>query len=127
MSKKQYPKVDIESFELIQNNYDDGINVYNVLKLIEHSKKYEAFDLPLAGIDLSRYPWGKLSIKQYCYHAKRALNSDLRYPILLDPDGYICDGWHRLAKALIKGNTTIKAIRMESMPEPDRPSDIEEE
>ena len=32
--------------------------------------------------------------------------------------GTICDGWHRVVKTILKGETTIKAIRIEEMPDP---------
>ena len=48
----------------------------------------------------------------------------LNYPIILDDCGQIADGYHRLCKAILEGRETIKAIRLEEMPAPDR---IEEE
>ena len=47
----------------------------------------------------------------------KAVNSD--YPIILDPDGQLFDGAHRVAKALAQGQSTIKAVRMKEMPPPD--------
>lgn len=120
------PIVKIDDMELIENEYNDGVNIYNVLKLIEHSKKFEVFDLPVAGIDISKSPWGDQNIKGMAYHYKRMQNASFKHPILLDPDGYTCDGWHRILKALIKGRRTIKAIRMDTMPKPDRPSESNE-
>lgn len=46
-----------------------------------------------------------LSIDDY----KRIKKADLDYPILLDKDGKIKDGYHRLAKAFLKGHKTIDA------------------
>ena len=53
------------------------------------------------------------------YHIKRIEKADLNYPILLDPDGCIIDGWHRIAKAVLNEDLTIKAKRLQIMPEPD--------
>jgi hypothetical protein len=45
---------------------------------------------------------------------------DLSYPIIQAPDGWIMDGYHRIAKAILEGKTTIKAVRLPALPEPDR-------
>ena len=51
------------------------------------------------------------------YEINRVLNVDTTYPIILNPDGVIVDGYHRLVKAYLDGDTTIKAIRLPKMPE----------
>lgn len=120
MKKNNIPKVKIEKLDLIENNYiNNGGRKWSALKLIEHSKQFETFDLPLIGVDLSSYPWNIQSIDDFCYHVKRVMNTDLKHPILLDDYGRICDGFHRVSKAILLGKTHIKAIRLESMPEPD--------
>jgi len=91
---------------------------YYVKDLIEISKDLEVFEIPLKAIDLSRMPWSIDSIKDFVHHSHRMSKSDLKHPIILDVDGYICDGWHRLAKCLIEGKETIKAVRLTVMPEP---------
>ena len=50
---------------------------------------------------------------------KRVLNTDLNYPIILNEEGFIMDGWHRVTKALLEGRETIKAVRFEKTPPPD--------
>ena len=115
------PKVKIDSIKLIENEYQDQRgNVWNVLKLIEHSKQFKPFNMPLAGIDLSRMPWEIDNINTFVYHVKRVEKTEMIHPIILDDEGIIADGWHRVAKAILKGKTYIKAIRLESMPNPDK-------
>lgn len=48
--------------------------------------------------------------------------ADLAYPVILHPDGWLMDGWHRVAKVLRSGGTKIRAVRftVESLPPPDR-------
>jgi hypothetical protein len=48
------------------------------------------------------------------------MDADLTCPILLDWNGDIADGRHRLIKALAKGRRTLKARRITWKPEPDR-------
>jgi hypothetical protein len=50
---------------------------------------------------------------------KRIMKADLNYPIILDEDGEIIDGRHRVIKALYLGHKTIKAVRFDTNPEPD--------
>lgn len=52
-------------------------------------------------------------------HAKLIAEVDLRYPVILCPQGRVIDGMHRICKALIRGDKTIKAVRLEKMPPPD--------
>lgn len=106
----------------IEENYfinQDGY-VYSAAKLIEHSKKYKEFNMPLVGIDLRRSCWTINDIDDFIYHAKRCSDANLDYPIILDTCGTIADGMHRVAKAIVHGHTTIKAIRLETMPPEDR-------
>ena len=44
---------------------------------------------------------------------------DLARPIILGADGRVMDGMHRVAKAILEGNATIKAVRFLKEPDPD--------
>ena len=39
----------------------------------------------------------------------RVNKANLKYPIILHPDGHLADGYHRCTKALIKGKKYIQA------------------
>ena len=80
----------------------------------------EVFDFPLCALDMSNKPWTMANFMWILYHVERINKADLSYPIILTPEGIVCDGWHRIAKAVLNGNTTIKAVRLISMPEADR-------
>lgn len=110
------PKVKIEEVKLSENYFNDNGYRYSAFKLIEHSEQFNVFDLPLAGIDLTTMAWGISNMDDFIHHAKRCVDTDLEYPILLTPKGQVCDGWHRICKAIVMGEETIKAIRLESMP-----------
>ena len=116
-----YPVVNIDTVGLEENYFEDQDGcVYGSAKLIEHSKKYTPFDLPLAGIDLRRGSWDINDLDDFIHHAKRCSNASLNYPIILDKYGTIADGCHRVVKAIVLGRETIKAIRLETMPTYDR-------
>ncbi|WNH10066.1 hypothetical protein [Thalassobellus suaedae] len=115
------PKVNIDTVSLDENYYiDQDGYVYSATKLIEHSKKYESFELPLAGIDLRRSVWTVNDLDDFIHHAKRCTEANLKYPIILDKYGTIADGCHRIVKAIVIGKKSITAIRLLSMPDPDR-------
>ncbi len=52
-------------------------------------------------------------------HAQLIRAADLRYPIILCPEGRIMDGMHRVLRALDDGRDTIPAYRLITMPAPD--------
>ena len=115
------PKIPLDKVTIDENYYIDADGyVYSAVKLIEHSKKYEPFDLPLAGIDLRRKAWQINDLDDFIHHAKRCEETNLNHPIILDKYGTIADGCHRIVKAIVQGKTTIKAIRLETMPTYDR-------
>ncbi|MOA54550.1 hypothetical protein D3C78_1781890 [compost metagenome] len=47
------------------------------------------------------------------------LAADLAYPIILDSEGRVMDGMHRVSKALMQGATHIDAVQFEQDPAPD--------
>lgn len=113
----------ISSFNYLENSFEDGDKVYRVKDLIKAAEGLEQFDMPLAGIATHGWPWAGANIKSFIYHMKRVQEADMGYPIILATDGYICDGWHRVCKAILEGRSYIRAVRLEVMPEPDRKTD----
>lgn len=116
------PIVELQTQGLAENTYRSDNNIWSASNLIQwcKEKEYTIFDLPLAGIDLSYSPWTSLSnVKQIANHFKRVQLANLDYPVILDDHDYIADGWHRIVKALVDGKSTIKAIRIQEMPQPD--------
>lgn len=120
--KTQTPLTPIESFSLEESQYIRGNEIWKATTLIDYckAKGYKPFDLPLAGIDLSEAHFTYSCAAVFIFQMKRVQNADLSYPIILDDFGQIADGWHRVCKAILEGKTTIKAIRMDSMPAYDK-------
>jgi hypothetical protein len=52
-------------------------------------------------------------------HARRILDADLRYPIILSAEGYLMDGGHRIAKAYLLQHQEVAAVQFPFDPEPD--------
>ena len=52
-------------------------------------------------------------------HMRLVETADLTYPILIDAEGKLMDGMHRVAKALLAGHTHIHAQQLSLTPAPD--------
>lgn len=96
--------------------------VYAVARLWKLSESFESFSHPLTALDLSSQVWfhGRCpSIEEVIQHYDKVLAADLDYPILLDADGRVMDGYHRIVKARLQGDTTISAVRFPVTPTAD--------
>lgn len=107
--------------EPLQDYYRDCEgNHYSVARLIDDSKKLPVFDVPLAAISLSSKPWDGDNMLCLAFHLRKCMDADLSHPILLDWNGDIADGRHRVLRAIADGKRTIKARRIQWKPEPCR-------
>ena len=52
-------------------------------------------------------------------HARLIGETDLDYPIIVDPDDRVMDGMHRVCKAYMESRETVLAYRLRALPEPD--------
>jgi DNA-binding protein VF530 len=59
------------------------------------------------------------TVRSVAEHAKRILECDLSYPVILTEDWRVFDGMHRIARHLMEGKTGIRVVRFETNPEPD--------
>lgn len=112
-----YPAVKIDGCAVHENTYSDNGKIWTVTNLIARSKDLVPFDLPLAAIYTGCQVWDAVgSAYGMAHHMRRALDVDTSYPIILDQEGFIMDGWHRVLRALIDGKATIKAVRFAETP-----------
>ena len=119
--KKPYQPVRFAAHIPLEGYYNDGHgNLYNVARLVDMCKDLEPFDAPLQAFDLSAPIWQNYSIFDLAFHVKAVNDADLDYPIILDWNGSIADGRHRIIKALVLGHSTIKCVRMYWKPEADK-------
>jgi len=90
---------------------------FSVARLVELSKDFKVMNIPLDHLNVyNRY--SDLTLRDMAMHMNAVNNSDLSYPIILDEDGEIMDGRHRIIKAMITGEKSIKAVRFDKNPEP---------
>jgi len=116
-----YPVFDLDVTYWTDNQfYSRGDYMWDVKKLWELSKDLPVYDIPLFSLQTDQALWdGADTFMGMLRHCKLINQADLRHPIILDSDGHIADGRHRLGKALMLGRSTIPAKRLISMPDPD--------
>ena len=115
-------KVPIEDMKFAESEFRRGGDAWKAQTLYDFAKakEYPVMDMPLWCIDLSDAPFDSGSLRNFIFQCKRVQECSLDYPIILDDNGQIADGYHRLCKAILEGKETIKAIRLLEMPSPDR-------
>ena len=120
MENNRFPKIDIEKFFVSDNTCSYQDKIWDSGTIFKASRDLEPYDLQLSALNLD-VPFAYAStIATFLYQVKRMQEADLSYPIIQAPDGWIMDGYHRIAKAILEGHTTIKAVRLPVLPDPDR-------
>ena len=56
--------------------------------------------------------------REFVEDVRKVNNADLSCPIILDDEGYVMDGRHRIMKSLLQGKKKILAVRFKRTPEP---------
>ena len=96
-----------------------GRNHWSVPRLFELSRNLPVMDVVIDHMS-TYFVYDKLTLRELIAHMKAVEAADLSYPIILGEDGELMDGRHRLMKAIMLGHTTIKAVRFDENPSPDR-------
>ena len=103
----------------------DQRTIWDVNRLVRLSTSLPVKEVSLSEInELDECFWfgednAGATCRQVAEHALLINETDLKYPIILSADGGVMDGMHRVAKALIEGRESIKAVQFELDPEPD--------
>lgn len=74
-------------------------------------------EIPINHLNV-RYMYDRMSLREMVTHMQAVNDADLEMPIILDEDGEVMDGRHRIMKALLLGKETIKAVRFDENPYP---------
>ena len=96
-----------------------GNHIWSVPRLFELSRNLPVMDVPLDHLNVF-YRYEKLTLRDMVTHMQAVNDADLLAPIILDEDGELMDGRHRLMKAMLLGEKTIKAVRFDENPAPCR-------
>jgi len=99
-----------------------GRHSWSVPRLFELSRNLPIMEVPINHLSLY-YTYEKLTLRDMVMHMNAINNADLDKPIILDEDGELMDGRHRLMKSMLLGKETIKAVRFDENPSPCKVSD----
>jgi len=111
----------IERFVTIEEGQQAklGSNIWFVARLITLTKDMKSFDIPLKHLNVYN-TYNKITLREMVSHMKCVNDADMSYPIILDEDGEVMDGRHRIMHALLNNFKSIKAVRFDKNPEPCR-------
>ena len=104
---------------------EQGLDAWDVDRLIELSRDLPVHDVPLDGItEVDSDYWFRYgpivpTVRRIVEHMQLITEVDLTYPIILAADGRVMDGMHRVARAILDGHSMVKAVRFAIDPEPD--------
>lgn len=90
--------------------------------MFELSRELPVIEVPLDHLHLY-YTYEKIRLRDMVMHMKAVLAVDKSKPIILDEDGELMDGRHRIMRAMLDGDATIKAVRFDKNPDPCKVSD----
>ncbi|WP_299650107.1 hypothetical protein [uncultured Tateyamaria sp.] len=111
----------------------DGLMAWDMRKIAATTEHLTPQSVPLENIaELDENWWFAHGTtptpRAIAGHMKLIQSADRTYPIILDSEGRLMDGMHRVVQALLAGDTTINAIRLPRTPAPDYigrdPSDL---
>ena len=99
-----------------------GRHYWSVPRLFQLSANLPRLEIPLNHLSLY-HTYEKLTLREMVMHMRGIEAADLSFPIILDEDGDLMDGRHRLMKAMLLNHETILAVRFDENPKPDRIED----
>jgi hypothetical protein len=101
------------------------LDAWDVDRLIELSRDLPVIEVPVTSIEEvdSNYWFGDFfgdpTVRKLVEHMQLVQEVDSAFPIILGVDGRVMDGMHRIARALLEGRPTIRAVQFDVHPEPD--------
>lgn len=99
-----------------------GRHSWSVSRLHELARELPVMQVPLRHLYVY-YTYEKITLRDMVMHMKAVQEASLEYPIILDEDGELLDGRHRLMKAMLNGEENIKVVRFSKNPAPCRVSE----
>jgi hypothetical protein len=100
--------------------------VWRVERLWRLAADLPVIDVPVADIPaLDEVTWFALEPdrlptgRRVAEHARRIYEADLTWPLILSRRHWVMDGMHRLCRAYLLGQETVRAVRFDVDPEPD--------
>jgi hypothetical protein len=96
-----------------------GKAVWSIPRLAQLAQDLPTITVPLDALNLNCTEY-VYNMREMVMHVKQITRANMDYPIILDEDGEIMDGRHRIMHALYNEHTEIKAKRFDINPTPCR-------
>lgn len=93
-----------------------GKHEWSVARLIDLSKDFPVQEAPIDAFNV--FNRLEITLRELAAHVIQVNEADLQYPIILDEDGEIMDGRHRLVKSMVEGRETIRFVKFQINPPP---------
>jgi hypothetical protein len=104
---------------------ESGLDAWDVDRLIELTAGLPVEEVSLDDhlYEIDSVYWfddrERPTVRKVVEHFRLVEEVDPSYPIILGPDNRVMDGMHRVARALLDGGLTIRAVRLPDVPDPD--------
>lgn len=108
-----------KSTDIHTQRFKDGTKRFVIKNLISQAADLTVQEMPLEHLNIAFLHPHIGSMREFVAHIKSVLDADIDTPIILDDEGYVMDGRHRIARALLEEHETIKFVRFEKTPDPD--------
>lgn len=92
-------------WESVKDLQDEEVAVESLLHELKFDRWFQIYVPP--------------TVENVLQHFTRIQNADFMYPVILSPSGRVLDGVHRLCKAVITEQKTIRAVRLLKLPPSD--------
>lgn len=103
---------------LEEQTFRSGDKHWRVLILQEIAKGLPVGRIPMSGLNTVDLVPLSRDMNNFVAHMRRVLDADLSFPIILDDEGYVMDGRHRIARSLLDGEDSILFVRFAKTPDP---------
>jgi hypothetical protein len=104
---------------------EHGLDAWDVDRLIELSRDLPVIEVAIASIvEVDSTYWfdygsQQPTVRSVAEHARLIAEVDVSWPIILAADGRVMDGMHRVARGIMDGRETVRAVRFAGPIEPD--------
>ena len=112
----------------------DAFDAWDVERLVDLSVDLPVMEISLDAIaEIDSVYWigadgSSPTVRILVRHMELVKGADLSFPVIIGADGHVMDGMHRVAKSLLLGRKTVRAVRFVEQPCPDhvgiRPEDL---
>jgi hypothetical protein len=102
----------------------NGLDAWDVDRLIELSRDFPVSEIQVSSIaEVDTVYWfgdnDQPTVRRIVEHMRLVTEVDVSHPVIIGFDGRVMDGMHRIARALLDGRSTIRALRFDDLPDPD--------